>query len=126
MAKQGFYSVTDYAKLVGISRQAVHAKMVEDKVPKSKYHGRDWIKYDDGEHSISIYGQPKQPLYPFINFGFSQRLKSLIVGDKVICDIKSINDNKAAVRFYNQAGHMLQVIADLSTIEIIDDVADSI
>jgi hypothetical protein len=95
-------------------------------VPKTKYAGRNWIKYDSGEHAISIYGVPKQPLTPFINFGFSHRLKSLIVGDKVVCDIKNLQDNKVAIRFYNQEGHMLQILADLSTLEIIDDVPDSI
>ena len=126
MARMGFYSTSDYAKLIDVTRQAVHVKQEMDNVPKTKYAGRNWIKYDNGEHAISVYGAPKQPLTPFINFGFVQRLKSLIVGDKVVCDIKNLQDNKVAIRFYNQEGHMLQILADLSTLEIIDDVPDSI
>ncbi len=124
MSRMGLYSVTDYAKLTGVTRQAIHKKLSDNKLQKAIFAGRDWIKYDNGEHAISVYGTPKNTLAPFINFGFTHRLKSLIVGDKVICDIKNLNDNSVAIRFYNQEGQMLQVISDLSTLEIIKDTQD--
>lgn len=118
MAYFGYYTTADYAEIKNLSRQYVNRLAHADKIENKKAFNRLWVKLDNGQHAVELYGS--NPIENFLQFGFKQRLKSLVVSENVICDVKLLDSiSKIAIRFYNENGDCLVLLSDMSEGEII-------
>jgi len=119
MAYLGYYNVTDFAALKGLSKQYI--SKASDKFESLEREGRRWYKFDNGQHAISIYGAENPSFDKFCDFGFKKRTKSLAINDAAICDVKRLNSESLSIRFYNNNGDMLCAYVSLKDVEIIEN-----
>jgi hypothetical protein len=118
MAYSGYYTTADYAEIKGVSRQHINRLAHDNKIENKKAFKRLWVKLDEGQYAVKLYGT--NPIENFLPFGFKQRMKSLVVSDKVLCDVKLLDGvSKIAIRFYNESGDCLVLLSDMSEGEII-------
>ena len=117
MALMGYYNTSDYAELIGLSKQAISKS---DKHAKINRHGRPWYKYDDGKLGHELYPHANETISQFIDFGMQQRGRSMAIATMPI-EVKRINSDLVSVRIYNGLGDMISILARPSQIERIDN-----
>ncbi len=118
MAFIGYYTVSDYAPLKGVSKQLVSREY--KKYEYVEYKNRRWFKFDNGERAVNLYGTNfGKELSLFEQFGFKKRMKSLAVCDNAIVDVKRLREGEITVRFYNAVGDMLCLYLPIKAVEII-------
>ena len=118
-AYMGYYSISDYAELVKVSRQHVNRLVAQksSKIDVRYFHEKAFVKYDNGENAVNIYGE--NLINIFNRFGFISRGRSIRVNNNSVCDIKLLDgESKIIIRFYNDDGEIITLFSDLKTMEI--------
>jgi len=115
MSYSGYYTQSDVGSFLKVSRQAVYKMIKENKFATTTMYGKQWVKFDEGQKGKEIFGE--NPLNQFLQFGFQKRTKNLLVANSCICDVKLIDSERLSVRFYDQNGDCISLIANLNTIE---------
>ncbi len=117
MAYLGYYSIADFAKMKGFSRQ--HAHRNKERFLVNYYFDKPWLKYDDGQKAEEIYG--KYPLAVFERFGFSNRGRNRVVDKHGHCEIKLLSiTGKIGIFFYDDLGNAILLHAKIDESEIIN------
>ena len=118
MAYLGFYTVSEFAKLKGISKQYISKQF--KKYETIERYKRRWFKFDGGENAAKNYGDINKHIDKFLNFGFKKRMKAIAQNDNAIVDVKRINEEYVAISFYNQIGDVLYCEVKTDEIELIE------
>lgn len=116
MALLGYFNTVDFAKLIGVSKQAVCKNKQHDRLIR---YGRPWYKYDDGQIGQKLYPKANKTITKFIEFGMSQRGRSIAIGTMPV-EVKRISSELVSVRLYNELGDMISIMASSSQIERIN------
>lgn len=117
MALSGYYNTSDYARLLGLSKQAISKS---DKYKRINRHGRPWYKFDNGEKGQELYPKSNKMFSEFLDFGMTQRGRSVAISTMPI-EVKRISSELLSVRIYNKLGDMISILASSKMIERIDN-----
>jgi hypothetical protein len=120
MALLGYFNTVDFAKLIGVSKQAVCKNKQHDRLIR---YGRPWYKYDDGQIGHELYPKANKTIDKFIEFGMKRRGASMAI-DTMPVEIKRISSELVSVRLYNELGDMMVILASPSQIERINYESD--
>lgn len=124
MAFEGYYSISDFAKMKGLSRQAWFKKIQANQIEYHERFGRYWIKYDNGENAIKLYPEIEKPTLDILkDYGFLERTKSFSISVNTLIDIKLLNDKgDIAISFYkgDYSQKSIAFFANINQFEILN------
>ena len=120
MSYSGYYTQSDVATFLNVSRQYVNKMIKEGKLATIAVYNKLWVKFDEGEKGKEIFGE--NPLNQFLDFGFHKRTKSFLVSNNCVCDLQLLDNNKISLKFYNQHGNCISLESDLKTVKQSSDI----
>lgn len=119
MALRGYYTCTDFSKLISISKQAVSKQT--SKYQTIQAYNRTWYKYDNGKKGKELHPEQNQFFESFLKFGFKKRHNNLAFKPDALVDVKRISPKIVNISIHNELGDVLNFNINQSEIELITD-----
>ena len=110
MAYEGYYEISEYARLVKLSKQSISQKVQKRQLVFRIENNRPYVKYDNGEQAAIKYGKKIDLVSIFHSVGFTNRSKSFLINDHAVCDIKQLDDNSIRIQFYGENKNIYLIV----------------